>query len=138
VGTLAAGYSIVQTSDSTVDLMGGARYLRLKAAVDYEIVDPFGGVPARGTLNRTKDIWDGVVGLRGRSNIGDKWFVPFAADIGAGTSRFTWEAFAGVGYRFDWGDVTLGYRHVSYRFSNDNPVADMSFGGPLVGVGFHF
>jgi hypothetical protein len=38
--------------------------------------------------------------------------VAYYTDIGAGQSDFTWQAFAGVGYRFAWGDALTGCRHL--------------------------
>jgi hypothetical protein len=138
IGAFEAGYTIAQSPHSTIDVVGGARYLRVKAGVDYELSDPAGNVLARGNAGRTRDFWDAVVGIRGRADIGDRWYVPYYADLGGGASRFTWQAFAGLGYRFDAFDAMVGYRHLAYDFDADNPVSRMRFGGPVAGVGFRF
>jgi len=76
--------------------------------------------------------------VRGAAELENKWFVPYHVDVGAGNSRFTWQAFAGVGYHFEWGDAMIGYRHLAYDFKGDQPVSTMAFSGPIVGVGFRF
>ena len=53
-------------------------------------------------------------------------------------SRFTWQAFAGVGYRYSWGDVILGYRHLAYDFHSEKPISDLKLSGPILSVGFTF
>ncbi|MCC6136447.1 MAG: hypothetical protein LM550_05420 [Candidatus Contendobacter sp.] len=55
--------------------------------------------------------------MRGAVNLGDgdDWFLPYYPDIGAGNySNWIWQGWAGVGYRFDWGDLVLVYRNLSY------------------------
>jgi hypothetical protein len=138
IGAIGAGYALMRTPTAQVDLVGGARYLRLKASVDYTIAGPQGSVLAADTVARSKDLWDGVIGLRGTTDLRGNWFVPYHVDLGTGSSRFTWQAFAGAGYKFGWGDVIVGYRHVAYDFRKDRPVSDLTLGGPVVGVAFSF
>ena len=138
VGALAAGYTVSQSPSGRVDVIGGARFLRLKASVDWEFETPVPGLPPQGSAARTKEIWDGIVGVRGAAELDRKWFVPYHVDAGSGRSRFTWQAFGGVGYHFEWGDVMAGYRYLAYDFRSEQPVSKMSFGGPIVGVAFRF
>ena len=65
-----------------------------------------------------------IVGVRGSAVLSSdgKWILPFEADIGAGNSNWTSQAFAGLGYRFDWGDVVLSFRNLSYDQSGDKHV----------------
>jgi len=96
-------------------------------------------VPPAGSVERTKDVWDGVIGVRGKADFAEKWFVSYYADVGAGSSSTTWQLFAGVGYHFTKSfDALLGYRYLGYRFRHDNPVSDLALSGPLLGVGFKF
>jgi hypothetical protein len=44
----------------------------------------------------------------------------------------------GVGYRFDWGDVDLVYRHLEWDFDSDNALDDVSFSGPQLTARFRF
>ena len=136
--TLEGGYAILQTPGARADLVGGARYLRLKSKLDWELSGPTGGLAAEGGVEATKSFLDGIVGVRGSADLGGNWDLRYYADAGAGSSRFTWQALAGVGYRYGWGDVTLAYRHLAYDFHNDRPISDLKFSGPLLGVGFKF
>ena len=79
-----------------------------------------------------------IVGVRGEIKLDDKWFMPYQADIGGGQSQLTWQAFLGVGYKYKWGEVVLGYRYLDYNFKSGWLVEDLSFGGPLLGAKYHF
>jgi hypothetical protein len=84
-----------------------------------------------------QDVWDAIAGFRGQILFpGSDWYLPFYADIGTGESNLTWQAMLGVGYRFDWGEVTLAYRALGYDFDENN--ADMTLYGPGLGVGFRW
>jgi hypothetical protein len=80
---------------------------------------------------------DAHVGIRGQILFPDsRWFIPYYFDIGTGESKLTWQALVGVGYSFDWGEVTLAMRSLSYDFDKDN--ADLTLTGPGLGVGFRW
>ncbi len=58
--------------------------------------------------------------------------MPYYADIGAGTSNWIWQAFLGLGYRFDWGAVTLAWRALGYDFSLND--AKLTLAGPGLSI----
>ena len=89
-------------------------------------------------LRKAVRLWDGIVGVNGRVAFNQRWFAPFYLDVGTGDSSLTWQAMGGVGYGFNWGDLTLTYRHLSYDQGSDNLVQNLSFSGPELGVVFHF
>lgn len=136
--TLVGGWPLSQTPTSHMDVHFGARYTRLKVKLDWNFAGPAGGLATSGSVESTKDLWDGIVGVRGRTNIDHNWDLRYYLDAGAGSSRFTYQLFGGVGYRFNWGDVSLGYRHLAYEMRDDRPVEDMTFSGPQIAVGFTF
>ena len=143
--TLAPGYSLVQAKPGTLDLFGGFRYFGVEASVDWRlratIAGPLGGqVLARsGTISQSEDIWDGIVGVRGRINLGNSnWFFPYYLDIGAGSSDFTWQGLLGVAYAFKWGEIKLACRHLYYDMEEDKLLEDMRFSGPALGATFRF
>ncbi|MFO1423487.1 MAG: hypothetical protein U1F70_07500 [Candidatus Competibacteraceae bacterium] len=76
--------------------------------------------------------------MRGPARLGDSnWFVPYYLDIGAGNySNWTWPGRAGLGYRFDWGNLVLVYRNFSYSTSGDKIIEDMRMVGPALGATF--
>ena len=142
---LAAGYTATQGPRATLDVLGGFRYLGIKAETNWQLAaaisNPGGGqsFPASGSISRRTDLWDAIVGVRGRIRLGDgDWFVPYHLDIGAGSSSLTWQGMFGVGYAFKWGDAVLGYRHLYYDQSDDKLLQSFRFSGPTLGGSFRF
>ncbi len=76
--------------------------------------------------------------MRGVINLNEQWYVPYYADIGTGDSDLTWQALAGIGYRFSWGDIKLVYRYLSYDMDDDKLLKDLDLSGPALGVVFRF
>ncbi|EGV18705.1 hypothetical protein [Thiocapsa marina] len=62
--------------------------------------------------------------------------MPYYLDAGTGSSNLTWQAALGAGYRFDWGDVTLALRSLSYEFDEND--GDIRFTGPVLGATFRW
>lgn len=83
-------------------------------------------------------MWDAVVGVRGKLNIKDGWYLPCHLDIGTGQSDLTWQALGGVGYQFRWGQVLLAYRHIEWNFDDVALLDDLTFSGPGLGVTYDF
>ena len=136
--TLAGGYAVLRQPNASADLLAGLRYARLKSSLDWDLSTPAGGLAKSGSTEITKGLTDGIVGARGIFDLAAPWFVPWYVDAGAGSSRFTWQAMAGIGYRFGWGDVTVVYRHLAYDFHSDRIASDISFSGPAVALSFRF
>ena len=59
-------------------------------------------------------------------------------DVGTGDSNFTWQIAAGVGYKFNWGDVNLVYPYMDWDLSSRGDLDDLNLGGPMLGAKFHF
>lgn len=135
--TGAAGYEVYRSDKSNIDLIGGLRYLTLDTDVR---ISADGILPQELSreFSQSEDLVDAIVGVRGQLQLTDRWYIPYYIDIGAGSSKLTWQAVAGIGYRFDWGDVKLAYRHLNYDQDNDKLLQDVSFSGPALGVGFKF
>lgn len=135
IWTLGGAYSVWRDGFSHLDLLAGARLLSLDNRLKLS-----GGGPLQRDRKLTKSVnlWDGIVGAKGRIALTDHWFLPYYADLGTGDSDLTWQAFGGVGYAFRWGEVSLTYRYLSYDQGDDKPLQDISFGGPKLGVGFRF
>jgi len=127
------GYDLVQSERGTLAFVGGVRYLGLDAEVDL-------GIMGNPLVERSdsEGLVDGIVGFRGNLRLGDNWYLPYYADIGTGGSELTWQLFGGVGYRFGWGDIRLGYRYLSYDLGDDKVMEDLQISGPALGVGFRF
>ena len=92
-----------------------------------------------GSREASEQNWDAIVGVKGRVRPGDgAWFFPYYLDAGTGESKFTWQALAGVGYAFGWGDIVGAWRYTDYRMKSDQVVQDLTFSGPAIGVVFRW
>jgi len=138
VVTGIVGYDVVQNDRTRVALIGGVRYLTLDADTDIAIYGPGPENPPPHHLSGSKDLWDGIVGVRGAFLLNKNWYIPYYGDIGAGDSDLTWQLYAGIGYMFNWGDIVLGYRYLEYDEGNDKLLHDLKLYGPLLGVKFKF
>jgi hypothetical protein len=58
--------------------------------------------------------------------------------VGTGESDLTWQVFGGVGYAFDWGEVSLVYRHIDWQFEGNRGLDQLSFSGPAAAVTWRF
>lgn len=132
--TGAVGYDFVQSEQAILGVIGGVRYLTLDTDLEIGFDE---GTPVDST-SKTASITDGIVGVRGQFNFNEHWFLPYYADIGGGGSDYTYQLFAAIGYRYKWFDVTLGYRHLYYKFDDDELLEDLQISGPKIGIGFSF
>ena len=62
----------------------------------------------------------------------------YYADVGAGDSKLTWQAIAGVGYAFRWGEVLGVWRHLDYQAKSGRAIESVSFSGPAVAAVWHW
>jgi hypothetical protein len=136
---LVASRALARSEQWSFEVLGGVRYLAIKASASWQLTGPVGVFPQAGTLSQKEELWDGIVGVRGRIGLGaGRWFAPYYVDAGTGSSDLTWQALAGIGYAFEWGDLLLAYRHLSYEQGDDNLVQNLSFSGPGLGATFRF
>jgi len=134
--SLFGGYTVARTERSVVDLIGGLRYLDIDTRLRGQI--SVGPVTNPVRVDAGYSALDVVAGFRGRTDLGDKWFATYHADIGTGESDVTWQLAGGVGYRFDWGEVSLSYRHIEWESDGDTAIDSINFSGPLLSAGFRF
>ena len=75
VWTAVGGYAAVQERAVALDVIGGFRYLGVKATTDWQLTatvtgtGPNGGsvtFPRSGTAEKTENLWAGIVGAKGR------------------------------------------------------------------------
>ena len=143
--TLGTGYAVLQNRPVTLDVFGGLRYFGLEASTDWQlsvaISGPGGGqtFPRAGSISERMDLWDGIIGVKGRAWFGSSnWSIPYYLDVGTGSSSLTWQGMIGVAYSFKWGEVTLAYRNLYYDQDGDKLIQDLRFDGPELGVTFRF
>jgi len=132
-----AGYLVVDSDIFFMNLVAGARYLSLSTDVDLRNADP-GGAPFNVGLSESGSNWDAMIGVRGELSLNSEWFVPYHVDIGTGDSDFTWQVFAGLGYRFKSFDVLIGYRYLYWDFEDNAALDDLDISGFGAGIRFYF
>lgn len=88
------------------------------------------------------DTWDGIVGVRGKVKLKYNWYLPFRFDVGTGETKLTWQAYGGVGYKFNTFEIVAGYRYLDWNFDDNDKGGDtfndLTVSGPILGVTFQF
>jgi len=143
--TLGAGYAVLPGRPVEMDVFGGMRYFGLHASSDWQLtttVTAPGGTqtfPRSGSISGTADLWDGIVGFKGRIWLGrSNWSIPYYFDMGTGSSALTWQGMLGIAYSWKVVSLTLTYRYLYYDQKDDKLIQDMRFSGPALGVMFRF
>lgn len=140
--SFAASWLLVDRPGYELQVLGGLRYLDISSSIAWVFGGNTAGMPPVTLAGRRElepGVIDGIAGVRGRVTLGaSRWFVPWHFDLGAGESELTWQAYAGAGYAFDWGEVVAGWRHLDYRFEDGGVLQDIELGGPLVGAAFRW
>lgn len=134
--TPLVGYEMYRADKTNFNIVGGARYLYLSTDLTLGNSDP-SSTPFLYSVSDSGNNWDAVIGLKGDYFISDNWFVPYYLDIGAGNSQFTWQAMAGLGYRFGICDVLVAYRYLEWNF-DDAVLDNLNVSGVAAGVRFFF
>ena len=143
IWTVAGEYRLATDPAWTADLLAGARLLDINSTLGYSITGDVGPIvlPGRsGTKKANGSLWDGIVGVKGRYVFGDdrKWFAPFYLDVGTGQTKLTWQAAAGVGYGFHWGDVVATWRYMDWNAKSGKSIEEMNLSGPMIGATFRW
>jgi len=139
--TLAGTYRAITTPNYQLDVVAGARLLDIEQKLGFSLAGNIGSIPVADRAGQgTADLanWDAIVGVKGRASFGEdrRWFVPYYVDIGAGESKFTWQAIAGIGYQFDWGGLVAAWRYIDYDMKSGKSLEDLNFNGPGIAVVF--
>ncbi|HEY4075549.1 MAG TPA: hypothetical protein VGM26_01330 [Rhizomicrobium sp.] len=139
VWTGAISYSVYHSRKMASDIFVGFRDLSTSPSLDWNFADPSPLLSQSGHLKQHQDLWDALIGVRGRIGLGNShWFIPYYGDVGTGESNFTGQAMGGIGYGFSWGDLRLVYRYLHYEPGQDKLVERMSVHGLALGMTFHF
>jgi hypothetical protein len=144
--TLGVGYAVKTGKAAPVDVFGGLRYFDLSAGTDWQLTATVSGptntsqtFPASGSISKSTPLLDGIIGVKGRYQLGESlWSIPYYLDIGAGSSKLTYQWMLGIAYSFRWGDVTLAYRDLYFDQADDKFVQNLKFSGPALGATFRF
>jgi hypothetical protein len=144
---LGGSYTVARSETSSLDVLLGFRYFDIEATTDWNLsgtitdnVSGGGGTFARsGSVKESDDLWDGIIGIRGRIGLGSgKWGIPYYLDVGTGSSTITSQGAVGIQYRWSWIDVNLMYRYLYYDMESGKLLQNASLYGPALGVNFRF
>jgi hypothetical protein len=142
VWTLAGTYSVIATPEHSMQVLAGTRLIDLEQKLGWQFNGNIGALPlaAAGSSSVNEQVWDGIIGVKGRASFGAnrEWFVPYYLDIGTGQSDFTWQGIIGIGYQFHWGAITAAWRYLDYEFKSGKPLESLNLSGPAVGVTFRW
>jgi hypothetical protein len=126
-------YDLFGTPGSHIDVFGGIRYYNLKVELGLREA----ALP--GVLLSEKSDWvDGVIGMRWDARFAGNWEAFASADVGGGGSDLSWQLYGGLGYRFAWGSIVGGWRHLHVDYEKSNFKLDAALTGPFIGASFQF
>jgi hypothetical protein len=132
VSTFGVAYRVIDEDMAHLDLLAGARYFKL----DLDFEADVGANKIR--YSDSEDVLDGIMGAQVIFDLSEKWYLSGYADVGAGDSKLTWQAWPGIGYRLEKVDVVVGYRHLEWETDDGDTIDDLNFSGPMLGVQFRF
>jgi len=133
---LAGGYNLLSERPLKMDLLVGARFLKLDSDISVDLSAL--GQNRQFTGSESGSVWDGFIGAKGMYAFNSRWSFPYYVDIGTGQSDLTWQAMAGVAYHAaKWVDIALGYRYMEWEVGG-NFVDDINFSGPTLGAVFRW
>jgi hypothetical protein len=141
--TLAGSYRLVPDQRAPVDVFVGTRMLDVREKLTWQLSGNVSSIPTpgrAGTNEAKLQNWDFIVGAKGRWAFGNerKWFVPYYFDVGTGDSDSTFQAVAGIGYSFGWGDVVGSWRYLDYKLKSGGKIESLNFNGPALAAVFHW
>lgn len=143
VWTIAGSYQVLTDPKSPLQVLVGARLLDVEENLRWQTGGNVGSIPLPGRQGDVTDKgsnWDAIIGVKGRLAFGGnrEWFIPYYADVGTGQSDLTWQAIAGLGYSFKWGEVLAAWRYLDYEMESGSAIQSLNFNGPAIGVGFRW
>jgi opacity protein-like surface antigen len=139
MATGAVAYRVFEADRRWVDVYGGLRAV----SVDADFTARVPALDFEANRSGSVDWVDGLVGLRGRAPLGDRFGVTGLVDVGGfglgSSSDLTWQVQATLDYSFTERVVgRLGYRYMSIDHDTSDLKLDIDLSGPLVGVTFAF
>lgn len=135
MATLAGNHRVYETPTTNFDLIAGARYTNVDLDLDVLVG------PARQTISGGDSWVDPIVGVKGRHNIDDNWYIKGSALFGGfGASSDSLYDIAGfVGYEWKNGiEMYAGWRIADTDYEKGPFKWDMRLSGPMTGLTLKF
>jgi hypothetical protein len=138
--TLGGSYTLAHSDQGNIDVFAAAAIADLRASANWSLAGPIGIFPQSGSVGQTTTFTQGVFGVQGGLRISDdgKWYMPYEVDGRVGSNSSGWNGTIGVGYRFNWGDVILGFRNLYLRTNDDKVLKNVRLIGPALGASFRW
>lgn len=136
IGTFGGAYRALESEHAWLDLLIGARVWSVDTQIKLR-----GGLLPDQTFENGEDWVDPIVGLQGLYRFDNGIFLTSLFQIGGfgAASDLTWDAFGGVGYKFnDTISAIAGYRHMDVDYHHNGFVFDVDLSGPVVGMTVNF
>lgn len=142
---LGAGFAFADSENGRHQVFAGVRYLGVDVTTNWRLTGAVTGpggetlLDEQGGIEKSVELLDGIVGLKGHFALGEGgWSMPYSLDVGTGDSDLVWNATLSFAYRYGWGDLVFGYRHLEYDEGPSGTLQDFSLSGPGFGASFHF
>lgn len=138
--TVAGTYTAYTSPSVYLDALVGARFLNMNGKTQLSATAGTGYLGDT-TLYSSLSVSDAIGGVKGRVRIADSnFYVPFYLDAGGGsaTAKFTSQQMLGVGYAFQYVDISVLYNNLYYSLNRNNVSSYITMGGPAVAATFRF
>ena len=133
-GLIGAGYSVIQTDQGRLDLVGAMRVWSAKTDISFN-----GGILDGVSASESATWVDGLVGVRANYSLTSEYYLTGWGMVGAGGANVDWDVAAALGYRFnDRVSAVAGYRALGVNYRNDGFVFDVVQQGPILGLVMSF
>jgi hypothetical protein len=133
VAQFFTGYEFLDRKDFRLAGFTGARLYNLYGRISLQE-----GAWAPQDLAGTRTWVDAVGGVRFEWDISDHWWLVATGDAGTGGSNLSWQAYGMGGYRFGWGSLLLGWRHLFIDKGQERTQLKLTMSGPIIGADFVF
>lgn len=131
IWTIGTSGTVVHNDNFTLDVLFGVRSAWISSQANWNFAGPLDILPISGSIEKSGSTADVFTGIRGKLRLGSRFFLPYYGDAGWGTGSSTWQAYSGIGYEENWGNVVLVWRNLAYN--TDSTVQKLNFGGAALG-----
>lgn len=129
-GLFGVGYSILEDQRGHLDIAVGVRAWKVSTQIAID-----GGILAGRTFKDSATWASGMVGLRGRYDLTESFYLTGWGLIGKGGAKLDWDVAGGIGYKVnDRISAVLGYRALGVDFRENGFVFDVVQTGPIAGL----
>ncbi len=132
---LTPGVVFAHGTEGNGVFFAGVRSFDATTAASWAFTGPIDLVTLTGNASTSKNITDVIVGVRGRLDLGDGWFMPLYGDGGWGGQSTTNQWYVGIGHLEHWGSLELFYRQLYLNDTSNTAILhNLQLGGLAVGA----